>query len=171
MPSPASPTKRSFPWLDQPAPNPVPDAIVRQLDWEALDSWLTPPDQFFVINHYGQPALNAEDWRLGIGGLVARPQSLTLADLKARTRREVEFTMECSGNTGLPFFIGGVGNARWAGTPLAPVLERAGILEQGIEVVFWGADAGRGDDPRQLGRDRSRRHGHGRPRRRGRDSI
>ena len=45
-------------------------------------------------------------------------------------------------NTGLPFFIGGVGNARWAGTPLAPVLERAGVLEEGIEVVFWGADSG-----------------------------
>jgi DMSO/TMAO reductase YedYZ molybdopterin-dependent catalytic subunit len=139
---PGQPDEEVIPWLDQPAPNPVPDVIVRQLDWEALDSRITPPDQFFVINHYGQPALNAEDWRLGIGGLVARPQSLALADLKARRRREVEFTMECSGNTGLPFFIGGVGNARWAGTPLAPLLERAGILEEGIEVVFWGADAG-----------------------------
>jgi DMSO/TMAO reductase YedYZ molybdopterin-dependent catalytic subunit len=139
---PGQPDEEVIPWLDQPPENPVPDLIVRQLDWEALDSRLTPPDQFFVINHYGQPVLNAKDWRLGIGGLVARPQSLTLADLKARARREVEFTMECSGNTGLPFFIGGVGNARWAGTPLAPVLERAGILEQGIEVVFWGADSG-----------------------------
>jgi DMSO/TMAO reductase YedYZ molybdopterin-dependent catalytic subunit len=139
---PGKPDDEVIPWLDRPAPNPVPDVIVRQLDWEALDSRLTPPDQFFVINHYGQPVLNAQDWRLGIGGLVARPQSLTLADLRARTRREVEFTMECSGNTGLPFFIGGVGNARWAGTPLAPVLERAGVLDEGIEVVFWGADKG-----------------------------
>jgi DMSO/TMAO reductase YedYZ molybdopterin-dependent catalytic subunit len=131
-----------IPWLDLPAANPVPDVIVRQLDWEKLDSWLTPPDQFFVIKHYDQPDLSETDWRLGIAGLVARPQSLTLADLKARARSEVDFTMECSGNSGLPFFIGGVGNARWAGTPLAPLLERAGVLEEGIEVVFWGADAG-----------------------------
>jgi DMSO/TMAO reductase YedYZ molybdopterin-dependent catalytic subunit len=132
-----------IPWLDRPAPNPVPDVIVRQLDWEALDTWLTPPDQFFVINHYGQPALNATDWRLEISGLVARPRSLTLADLTDHcSRREVDFTMECSGNTGLPFFIGGVGNARWAGAPLAPLLKRAGVLEQGIEIVFWGADSG-----------------------------
>lgn len=68
--------------------------------------------------------------------LVAQPQTLTLADLKARPRREVTFTLECAGNTGLPFLIGGVGNARWAGTPLAPLLERAGIREQGTEVVF-----------------------------------
>ena len=52
------------------------------------------------------------------------------------------FTLECAGNTGLPFFTGGVGTAKWAGTPLAPLLEEAGVLEQGIEVVFWGADAG-----------------------------
>ena len=38
-----------IPWLDQPEPNPVPEVIVQQLDWERLDSWLTPPDQFFVI--------------------------------------------------------------------------------------------------------------------------
>jgi DMSO/TMAO reductase YedYZ molybdopterin-dependent catalytic subunit len=42
----------------------------------------------------------------------------------------------------LPFFTGGVGNARWAGAPLAPLLKRAGVLKEGIEVVFWGEDAG-----------------------------
>ena len=49
---------------------------------------------------------------MSIGGLVARPLTLTLDDLKSRPRREVTFTLECSGNTGLPFFIGGIGNAR-----------------------------------------------------------
>jgi hypothetical protein len=33
-----------IPWLDQPEPNPVPDVIVRQLEWEKLDDWLAPPD-------------------------------------------------------------------------------------------------------------------------------
>ena len=130
------------PWLDVPPPNPVPEVIVRQLDWLALDSRLTPPDQFFVINHYGQPDVDLAAYALEIGGLVGSPQSLTLEDLRTRRRREIEFTMECSGNTGLPFFNGGVGNARWAGTPLAPVLERAGILDTAAEVVFWGADSG-----------------------------
>jgi DMSO/TMAO reductase YedYZ molybdopterin-dependent catalytic subunit len=86
--------------------------------------------------------LNEQDWRLDIGGLVAHQRTLTLADLKARARREVAFTMECSGNHGLPFFIGGIGNARWAGTPLAPLLKHAGVFEQGTEVIFWGADSG-----------------------------
>jgi len=129
-----------IPWLDQP-PEP-PFEIPNQLDWERLHRWLTPADDFFVVSHYNQPAIKAADYRLRIGGLVARPRTLTPADLKARPRREVDFTLECSGNTGLPFFTGGVGNARWAGAPLAPLLKRAGVLKEGIEVVFWGEDAG-----------------------------
>ena len=68
--------------------------------------------------------------------------ALTLADLKARTRQETIFTVECSGNHGFPFFTGGIGNARWAGTPLAALLAEAGVKENGVEVVFWGADVG-----------------------------
>ena len=62
--------------------------------------------------------------------------TLSLADLKARERREVTFTLECSGNTGLPFFTGGVGNATWAGTPLAPLLAEVGVEAGGSEVLF-----------------------------------
>ncbi len=131
-----------IPWLDQPADNPVPDVIVQQLDWEGLDAWLTPADQFFVIKHYDEPALDERDWTLQISGLVATPMTLTLADLRARARREATFTMECSGNSGLPFLTGAIGNATWAGTPLASLLHEAGVREEGIEVVFWGADAG-----------------------------
>jgi DMSO/TMAO reductase YedYZ molybdopterin-dependent catalytic subunit len=129
-------------WLDKRADPPKGVELPNQLDWEELDSWYTPADDFFVVRHYNQPAITARDWRLHIGGLVSRPSTLTLADLKAAGRHEVDFTLECSGNTGLPFFTGGIGNARWAGTPLAPWLRRAGILEEGREVVFWGEDAG-----------------------------
>src|SRR5215203_527520 len=131
-----------IPWLDQPEANPVPEVIVRQLAWEQLGDWLTPVDEFFVIKHYSLPELTAADWRLAIDGLVGTPATLSLADLKARERQEVTFTLECSGNSGLPFFTGGVGNATWAGTPLASLLDEAGVQEAGIEVVFWGADAG-----------------------------
>jgi len=90
-------------WLDQPAPNPVPDVVGNQLKWEALDSWITPNDQFFTVAHYDKPVLDAATWRLQIGGLVQQPMTLTLDDLKTRPRQEVTFTLECSGNNGLPF--------------------------------------------------------------------
>ena len=87
----------------------------------------------------GRPA----DWRLDVTGLVKQPLSLTLDQLKARPRQEVTFTLECSGNTGLPFFWGGIGNATWAGTPLAPLLQEAGILDGGKEIVFYAHDIGK----------------------------
>jgi DMSO/TMAO reductase YedYZ molybdopterin-dependent catalytic subunit len=134
-------------WLDQPPPFPFPDLGGSQLVWEELDSWLIPPEKFHFVTHYGVPD-NLDEaagaWRVGVSGLVARPLSLSLPELKARPRREVDFTLECSGNTGtgLPFATGFIGNARWAGTPLAPVLEEAGLLKDAIEVVFYGIDGG-----------------------------
>jgi len=129
-------------WVDQLPPNPVPEVIKNQLVWEDLDSWLTPNDKFFSIAHFNRPVIDEKTWKLEIGGLVKKPMALTLADIKARPRKEVTFTIECSGNTGLPFFNGGIGNARWAGTPLAPLLKEAEVSPNGIEVVFWGTDEG-----------------------------
>lgn len=131
-----------LPWLDQMAPNPVPEVIKNQLVWEDLDSWITPNDKFFSIAHFDRPAIDAAGWALDVDGLVDRPLHLTLDDIKGRPRQEVTFTVECSGNTGLPFFHGGIGNATWGGTPLAAVLKEAGLKDSAIEVVFWGTDVG-----------------------------
>jgi DMSO/TMAO reductase YedYZ molybdopterin-dependent catalytic subunit len=134
-----------IPWLDQPPPNPNPN-VGNLLKWEELDSRLTPAHNFFFVSHYGlPPVLDELAWRIDIRGLVARPHSIGIADLKALPQHEVEFTLECSGNTGVEgtFFIGGVGNARWGGARLAPLLQQAGLLNEASEVVFWGADTGR----------------------------
>jgi DMSO/TMAO reductase YedYZ molybdopterin-dependent catalytic subunit len=133
------------PWLDPPPENPYPDGVRNLLQWEELDSWITPTDEFFAVNHYNWPVVDAETWRLEIGGSVGRPLAFTLGELKGRPRREVAFTLECSGNHGFPWFVGGIGTARWAGTPLTPLLEEAGVLDEGIEVVFFGSDAGEED--------------------------
>jgi DMSO/TMAO reductase YedYZ molybdopterin-dependent catalytic subunit len=145
--------RRVLPWLDQPADNPVPEAVTNLLTWEDLDSWITPNAHFFGVSHYNRPEIDANAWRLEIHGLVKHPLTLTLDELKARPRHEVVFTIECSGNHGVPFAWGAIGNARWAGTPLAPLLKEAGVLAEGREVVFFGTDAGeevvRGETLRQ----------------------
>src|SRR3954449_1476822 len=74
-----------LPWLDQPPEPPFPNT--RFLKWEELDSYFTDPEKFFIVSHYDNPTVNAAAWRLAISGLVARPRSLSLADLKARPRR------------------------------------------------------------------------------------
>ncbi len=143
--APLQPGEELVPWLDQRAEVPLPaqSVIGKQLVWEELDSWITPTDKFFTIIHFGTPAVDMQTWRLDVGGLVTNTLSLTLEELKARPRQEMTFTLECSGNHGRPFTGGLVGNGTWAGTPLAPLLQAAGILDAGKEVVFWGHDLGK----------------------------
>ena len=40
-----------IPWLDQPAPNPIPANVGNLLTWEDLDSWRIPSHNFFFVNH------------------------------------------------------------------------------------------------------------------------
>lgn len=141
----AAPLKQGeevLPWLDRPAENPVPQAVTNLLEWEKVDSWVTPPDQFFSVSNYGFPEVDVNDWQLEISGLVEHPMTLTMADLQTLPRSELDFTIECSGNHGFDWNFGLIGNARWAGVPLAPLLHEAGIMDDAIEVAFYGVDAG-----------------------------
>ena len=131
-----------LPWLDQPAENPVPERVSNLLQWETLDSWITPPEQFFSVSHYGHPEIDVNDWQLEITGLVENPMTLTMADLQSWPRQELDFTIECSGNHGFGWNWGLLGNARWGGVALAPLLHEAGIMDDAIEVAFYGTDAG-----------------------------
>jgi hypothetical protein len=67
-----------IPWLDQPPDPPRGVTLPNLLKSEKLDLWRTPANNFFVVGHYNEPVLKAKDWRLRIGGLVARPRSLKL---------------------------------------------------------------------------------------------
>ena len=58
--------------------------------------------------------------------------------MKARPRKEITSTIECSGSNGLPFAQSMIGNATWAGASLSETLQAAGIKDDGIEVVFYG---------------------------------
>lgn len=142
----ASEAEKVVPFVDQPPA--VPEAVIQQLgdlnqlNWQQLSSWITSNAGFFNVSHYNRPVIRPEDWRLEIGGLVERPVSLTLDQLQARPRQEVVFTLECSGNHGFEWFVGGIGNAKWAGTPLGPLLKEVGVKKNGLEVVFFGSDQG-----------------------------
>ncbi len=137
---PSRPGEEVIPWSDQPPVNPMPHVVGNLRQWEELDAWLTPNDKFFSVGHYNKPAIDEQAWKLEVTGLVKRPMTFTLQDLKGRPRQEVIFTLECSGNHGHPWFLSGIGTAKWTGTPLAPILQEAGVLDKGIEVVFVGSD-------------------------------
>ncbi len=121
------------------------------LPLEALRHTITPIGLHYLLIHFDIPAVDAQTWRLRVGGCVERPLTLTLEELKARPSRTFAVTLECAGNgrallaprpLSQPWLTGAVGTAEWTGTPLASLLEEAGVLPGSVEVVFTGLDRG-----------------------------
>ena len=118
---------------------------------EALRWDVTPVGLHYLLTHYDIPAVDAASWRLEIDGLVERPLTLSLDDLRARPETEVVSTMECAGNgrvhvephvVSQPWLLEAVGTGRWRGAALAPLLEEAGVGDGAVEVLFEGLDRG-----------------------------
>ncbi len=129
------------PFVDWPENfNPTPAADRRLLDTRKIDGPFTPKDQFFTTQHYGHPVIDPATFRLKVSGLVERPASLSLDDLRKLGSAELVAGFECSGNR-RPL-QGLIGNGRWTGVPLRTVLDRAGVKSQAREFVFFGADRG-----------------------------
>jgi len=72
------------------------------------------------------------DWRLALDGMVARPVSLSLADLKSLPMRSQITEVVCE--EGWSYI------AEWIGTPLVDVLNAAGVLPQARYVVYFSID-------------------------------
>ena len=135
------------PFTDYPADyksNSNPNAANRFLDIRNIDGQITPNDQFFFIQHYNRPEIDASAYRLKLTGLVNKPTELTVADLKAMKPIELVNGYECSGNSGR-FFQGLSSCGRFTGVPLNQVLKRAGVGSAAREVVFFGTDRGKED--------------------------
>jgi DMSO/TMAO reductase YedYZ molybdopterin-dependent catalytic subunit len=129
------------PFTDIPAnANFTPAADRRTLDIRKIDGPLTPRDQFFTTQHYGHPDVDLTTYRLKVTGLVERPKSLSLDDLKKMSSAELVAGFECSGNR-RPL-QGLSGNGRWTGVPLKTVLDSAGVKSSAREFIFFGADHG-----------------------------
>ncbi|MFG2500697.1 sulfite oxidase [Streptomyces sp. NPDC048441] len=121
------------------------------LPLEALRYDVTPPGLHYVLVHYDIPAVDADTWRLSIGGRVRTPLELGLAELRALPAVTHRVTMECAGNgrallsprpVSQPWLVEAVGTADWTGVPLRTVLAEAGVEDGAVEAVFTGADHG-----------------------------
>lgn len=120
---------------------PVAPGATHYLDSRTISSFYTPNDDFYIIQHYGQPTEVAANHSLRVTGLVNKELTLDMAAIRARPKVEIDAGFECGGNSPR-LFQGLIGNAKWGGTPLKPLLEEAGIKTDGIEVVFYGIDKG-----------------------------
>jgi DMSO/TMAO reductase YedYZ molybdopterin-dependent catalytic subunit len=121
------------------------------LPLEALRYDITPAGLHYLLIHYDIPAVDPASYALVLDGAVASPLRLSLDELRARPRVTQPVTLECAGNgrarlhprpVSQPWLLEAVGTAEWTGTPLAPLLEEAGLAADAVEVVFTGADHG-----------------------------
>jgi len=124
-----------------------------------MRSWVTPNVFFFVRNHFDEPDITPEAWRLQVRGHVRTPRIWTWEELASLPERTVFATMECAGNSrsflhpvepGVQWGAGAVGHAEWTGVPLLSVLERSKMLSDAVEIKCEGADSGTEPDHPQL---------------------
>jgi len=115
---------------------PLPTAV--QAPVAGMTPFVTPnPDFYRIDTAVIVPQVDAQDWSLTFDGMVRRPFTITYADLLQMPMVERDVTIMCVSNP-----IGGdlIGTARWTGTPLMPLLERAGIEAGADQLLSTSVD-------------------------------
>jgi DMSO/TMAO reductase YedYZ molybdopterin-dependent catalytic subunit len=91
------------------------------------NSYSPMPDTFKSLQANG-----FRDWKLNVDGMVAHPGTFSLADLKAMPIHSQITEVACE--EGWSYI------AEWIGTPLAGVLQQAGMLPQARYIVYTSID-------------------------------
>ena len=121
-------------------PEPVRSTPVRidALEVPGISPYITPNADFYRIDTaLVTPRVDASSWRLRVGGLVDDPFELTFDELLEMDMVEEPVTIACVSNE-----VGGglVGTAVWLGVPLVDLLERAGVQDDGTQIVGRATD-------------------------------
>lgn len=117
-----------------------------------LTGTITPSDLHFERHHAGIPALDPARHTLTIHGLVDRPVTFTLDDLKRFPQVTRTHFIECSGNGAAGYrepkpeltpqrMAGLFSTSEWVGVPLATLFREAGVQSQAKWFLAEGGDA------------------------------
>lgn len=119
---------------------------------EGLAYPITPIGMHYILIHYDIPIIDEAKHRLHVNGCVRNPLVLDMENIRKRPKVTLPVTMECGGNgrinqqwrylTHVPWNNEAIGTSNWMGTPLGPILKEAGVLKDGVDVVFTGIDKG-----------------------------
>ena len=134
--------ERLVPFTDVPESfqvRPVQPNTTHWQDTRQISEFTSDNDDFYLVQHYGQPEIDNDSWRLRVTGMVDNELELSLSDLMNGDTFEQQVGFECGGNS-QRLFHGLIGNADWRGASLSDILRRAGIQDGAKEVVFFAAD-------------------------------
>ncbi|MFN2548662.1 MAG: molybdopterin-dependent oxidoreductase [Myxococcales bacterium] len=117
----------------------------------AFGHLVTPAKMRFVRCHFDIPRLD-DGHEIELSGAFVHPLRLSLAELRAMPPSMSTVVTECAGNgratlsppivDGEPWQDRAVSAAQWTGVALPAILERSGLSETAVELVFTGADGG-----------------------------
>jgi sulfite oxidase len=120
---------------------------------------ITPLDTFYSRNHGPVPEVDPDGWTLRVDGLVDRPATFGLDDLRRMfVEHDETATLQCAGNrrAGLievrdipgeaPWGPAATATARWTGIRLADLLRHVGVHHEATHVAFTGADVATSPD-------------------------
>jgi sulfite oxidase len=113
---------------------------------------ITPVNHFYVRSHGPMPSVEVRDFKLTVDGMVGKPLTLSLDDIKGRFKKtSVEATLICGGSRrqeqsaikpvgGVQWDAGPIGNATWSGVSLYEILEAAAFDTKAKHIWFEGLD-------------------------------
>jgi hypothetical protein len=81
-------------------------------------NWLSDP----------HPRIEADEWELGIDGLVRNQLTLSMSDFQAYEQQSIDAILDCTG--------GWFTEQRWTGVPVRDLLDQAGIRDDARSIVF-----------------------------------
>ncbi|HEX7253679.1 MAG TPA: sulfite oxidase [Thermoanaerobaculia bacterium] len=131
-------------------------AIDAETPLDALITYITPNDLFFVRQHWIPMYPGAKTWSLTVDGEVEAPLQLTLAELKRMPKTTATCVLQCAGNgrslykpavPGVQWRYGAVGNARWGGVRVSDILKRASLKASARHLHTFGSDKPPGKVP------------------------
>ena len=111
---------------------------------------ITPSALHYERHHGGIPNLDPAQHRLVIHGMVDRPLSLSMADIRRLPSVTRTLVLECGGNSAGEWAAPGpdvqrtygmVSCSEWTGVPLALLLDEVGVRSGASWVIAEGADA------------------------------
>ena len=119
---------------------------------EQLQGIITPADLHFERHHAGVPAIDPNEYELLIHGMVDRPMTFTLDDLKRFPAESRLCFVECSGNGGATYrnaapesapgqIDGLLSTSEWTGVLLSTLLREVGVSPDASWLLAEGGDA------------------------------
>jgi sulfane dehydrogenase subunit SoxC len=132
------------------APTPTNTAASSMTPWQNLHGIVTPNGLHFERHHAGVPAIDPDQHRLVLHGLVKRPLIFTMDDIVRFPSESHIYFLECSGNS---FWTGNTPQStvqhthgemsccEWTGVRLSTVLDEVGLDPRATWMLAEGADA------------------------------